>query len=156
MVPVNDTIVGSCVSGVWNFTYNSDVVVPEVKLVSPEDGSTLNEEMVTLEWAPVGDGTGWTYEVYMGTENPPVGTQVTGLPITTTTVSVVDGETYYWTVVPVTAEKVYGNFGEEIWSFTVDLESEGGFGVEVDDIDEQKIAQGESVTVNVSVKLSNR
>jgi hypothetical protein len=63
-----------------------------------------------------------------------------------------DGRTYFWTIVPVTKEGVYGVYGEEVRSFTVDLSGAVlKYGVEVHSEERMDLEPGESSTVTVNV-----
>ena len=60
-------------SPVTTFTISEpEVVMPEVILVSPADGSVIEGPTTELTWRPEPESMHLTFEVYLDTVNPPV------------------------------------------------------------------------------------
>ncbi len=152
VAPSNGTILGSCVSGSWSFTYDTGVEVPKVTLLSPADGATVGREATRLVWEPVGAGTGWKYDLYLGTGDPPSTMVAEGVSGTTFTVDGLDDGTYRWTVVPISDLSVMGVYGETVWSFKVDRTWTGGFDLDLGVIADRTMEQGEAADVTVDLK----
>jgi len=157
VIPKLEEGTGSCVSGIWSFSYDPNVVVPSVILISPIDNAVTNQDSIELRWQSIGDGTGWKYEIYLDEVNPP-GTIVAQDHVgTTLTVNRLEhSKMYYWTVVPISAEKIPGIYGETIWSFSVNFEAtpadDYGFDVELTPPNDLTIPQGRTAEVSALIK----
>jgi hypothetical protein len=97
---------------------------PAVVLLSPEDGAVLDREPVTLAWNGTDeDGDALSYSILLlptlfGPGNWPepfATTNATSIDLT----GLVDGTTYYWTVIVSDGE--YRVVGNGVWNFTLSL-----------------------------------
>ena len=94
--------------------------LPEIRLWSPENASIIQEQWVTLTWRLMNMHlVNVTYDVYWNTID------ILNFPkekdFTNTSLEIhglIDGETYYWTVVPKMGEEE-GKCISGVWSFTV-------------------------------------
>jgi hypothetical protein len=150
IIPKSDTISGSCLSAVWSFTIDITSQVPEVQLIAPEDGTTIYKDSVKLDWEPVGLGTDWIYDVYFDDGSyPPEQLVAEKLDSISFTIEGLEhGKTYFWTIVPISNDKVYGGYGEIIWSITVNFSA---YGVDVDPVNDVYIAPGETKEVILTI-----
>jgi hypothetical protein len=95
---------------------------PYVKLQSPYNNTILPTNTVELSWTVMNsDPPNVTYELYLSNTFPPIRINKSELAdLDFTAIDLIDGETYYWTVIPIT-EKSTGFCSSGIWSFTVDI-----------------------------------
>jgi len=148
VVPKADAVIGTCLSGVWSFSYDKDVTLPSLDLVSPVMDALIYEQPIELSWTPWGEGKGWRYDVFVGTEDPPLKIWTSDFEQTNYTVDGLEiGAKYYWTVVPFTQDGVYGTYGETVWSFET-----AGLGIEIAPISDVNISAGNTSQVKIEVK----
>ena len=97
---------------------------PAVVLLSPEDGAVLDREPVTLSWSGTDeDGDALAYSILIrsvefGPGNLPEPFETT-IATTIDLTGLVDGNTYYWTVIVTDGD--YSVLGNGIWNFTLSL-----------------------------------
>jgi DNA-binding MarR family transcriptional regulator len=133
--------------------------VPEVVLLAPSDGAVIADTAVELMWEPVGDGAGWTYDVYVGRDETPWQPWAEDLGVTSLSLEgLEDGTTYHWTVVPISEHGVPGRFGDIVWFFSVDIIGEGepdggAYGVTLGAVPDMTAQQGENL--QLTVQLTN-
>jgi len=127
VIPVKDNDVGICKSGVWSFTA-MEGTLPELKLQSPGD-SDKAEIRPTLRWDLTRAKEGVKYRVYVSNNSVIDTTNVSGAKKILDDKSyefvedLVDGETYYWIVIPFITEGGIDSDGSclsGVWSFIID------------------------------------
>ena len=119
---------GGAESGIWSFTVNTSVTVPETILISPRNGAVLSATTVRLRWEESGTETGTgdnspMFHIYLGSGNLSLSRVAVVNGSEHTLEALGDRTVYYWKVVPVSGN-VQGICASGIWSFTVDTESE--------------------------------
>ncbi len=108
-------------SPVWSF-YNAGLPVQShapfpATVVSPSSGSTIEQDLVTLEWeASDIDNDISTYTIFFDTVNPPV-TNMNTTGNTNMEVSVTSGSVYYWRIV--TTDEVGNSSTSQVFQFAV-------------------------------------
>ncbi len=131
--------------------------IPKVRLLTPKDGSIIPSNSVKLSWMLENkDLLNVTYDVYFDTVNPPIELEETGLITTNLVVDdLSDGETYYWTVIPIanTDEgKIQGVCESRIWSFTIEVGFVHVYGVNLKlETQNLTVKQGEYISTNITV-----
>jgi hypothetical protein len=95
-------------------------LIPKVRLWSPPNGSTIPTNSVKLQWILENTNLiGVTYDLYFDTM-PPTKPNITDLAeLSYNFDDLIDGETYYWTVIPRIGSKE-GICKSNIWSFKID------------------------------------
>jgi hypothetical protein len=116
---------GPTVSKAYMVKVNTELqnaIIPRVRLWNPPDGVEISSTSINLEWRLENQGiTDVLYDLYLDTnfllDKPKMEN------ITDTTIQIyelVNGETYYWIVIPKT-ESYVGRCISGIWSFTVNV-----------------------------------
>ncbi len=111
-------------TNMFNITVTGVNDAPVSQLVSPINGGVVPSTEVTLEWKAVdvdnapGD---LVFDLYFGNNStPPLKKEnITGT--TTALTDLVDGETYYWCIIP-NDGILTGQYQNGTWNFTVDLD----------------------------------
>jgi hypothetical protein len=121
---------GTCDCGVWEFTIDPSINnhPPLTQLLGPSDQAVRDKNTVKLSWNstdPESDKV--IYHVYLSNDYESVSSLDNEVKIMTTTetsvtiTDLVDGEPYYWTVIPDDG-KSSGLCLDEIWSFEYNLQ----------------------------------
>ena len=108
---------GKAQSGVWSFT-TSGSLPAAFSLISPAMSETCVALDSKLVWrsSTDPDGNDITYDVFFGTDNPPMSTVSTDQSDTTFLPDLVDNTTYFWNIM---AKNESGGVSQSgIWSFT--------------------------------------
>ncbi|MCK5560162.1 MAG: hypothetical protein KAJ51_06195, partial [Thermoplasmata archaeon] len=96
-------------------------LIPKVKLLAPRNGSVITTTSIELSWQLTNIGLNEVeYDVLFDTVNPPSDifkANSTENQLMLSDLS--DGETYYWTVIPKSAQEGTGSCISGVWSFTV-------------------------------------
>jgi hypothetical protein len=104
-----------------NITMTYNIATPEpspAQLIGPANNSTAQFASTTLRWAP-GEGFAPTsYQVFLGTTNPPTTSVYTG-PLTTFAPTLNWGTTYFWRVVPTNASGTTDTALCPVWTFSI-------------------------------------
>ncbi len=144
---------GECRSGIWNFTIDTDIPVPEVLLVSPEDGSFTNENDVKLDWQgsnPTGEEV--MYHVLIGNSSHNLVDIISTADTHFSLSNLEEKVTYYWTIIPYT-DTLRGRCGSGIWSFTIDSSFEPVHSLNITfERGKIEIYQGEKATINITLE----
>ncbi len=95
---------------------------PRVRLWGPSNNSTIITKSVNLVWLLENENLlKVTYDAYLDTINPPDKIFQSGIINTNLTINgLINGETYYWTIIPKLGE-YKGCCLSGIWSFKVDI-----------------------------------
>jgi len=96
---------------------------PEIELLFPDDGDTIYDTSVVLEWeGSDADGNNLSYDVYFGTEEDPVELLLENTTDEEATAGGLGyGERYYWKVVVFDGSEERGS---DTWSFDVEFPSQ--------------------------------
>ena len=108
---------GKAQSGIWSFTTLGSLPAA-FSLISPAMSETCVALDAKLVWrsSTDPDGNDITYDVFFGTDNPPMSTVSTDQSDTTFLPALVDNTTYFWNIV---AKNESGGVSQSgIWSFT--------------------------------------
>jgi hypothetical protein len=119
IVPRSGEVIGFCHSGIWEFSVNTNLPMPRVTLVRPENGSILHSSMPTFVWSvDYGGPEIVTYDIYLSPDGSPQ-PKLTGHDklFYSPESNLDDNITYYWKIVP-WAGNIQGP-ASEIWSFTI-------------------------------------
>jgi hypothetical protein len=160
VVPQLFETTGTCLSdpAVWAFTVDTGVVVEDVelRLLAPADGTTVNENLVTLKWEPLGtNAASFTFKVYASENSDPVNDTIkaTGISNTEHDLVVEDGKTYYWTVIP-SYQGGDGKCISGVWSFDVDFGFQEEKKLDITGGDDLELKPGGSKAISYTVKNS--
>ncbi len=116
-VEVIDDNGGKAQSGIWSFTTLGSLPTA-FSLISPAMSETCVALDAKLVWrsSTDPDGNDITYDVFFGTDNPPMSTVGTDQSDTTFLPDLVDNTTYFWNIM---AKNESGGVSQSgIWSFT--------------------------------------
>ncbi len=119
VVPKTGSTNGRCLSGVWSFSVNLSIPVPQVTLQSPLDGVDVNTSKPILKWSVTYAGTeAVTYNIHIWSDD---GEESIIESISGNKYSVEkdleNGKTYYWKIVPFAGD-IEGP-DSATWSFKV-------------------------------------
>jgi hypothetical protein len=125
VVPFDGKANGTCRSGIWRFNVSlqgngpGPNRPPVTRLVRPSNAAVVNQTTVTLAWSGEDpDSDALQYYIFMDNLN---GLKPAGKTrLTSVTLPVEDGKTYYWRVIP-NDGKVNGSCASGTWNFKVDL-----------------------------------
>jgi hypothetical protein len=153
VIPIAGNVMGTCNSGVWQFTVDTGTAVPEVELNYPINKVKINTLEPQLNWTLKYTGSGSvTFDIYLDTIYPP--TKLIENDYSSGNkkqVTVVDKTRYYWTVIP-TAGNVEGYCLSGVWSFETDMDYKPVFGVILELTDTKlELNQGQFGTTSLSV-----
>jgi hypothetical protein len=117
-VVAKDNHNGITSSPVWTFTTKTNLAPNAPYGPTPANGAIDQSVTLTLRWnGSDDDGDALTYDVYLGTSNPPTELAVTGHSTTSFKPPAISGETtYFWRVVAKDGHG--GQTSGQIWSFT--------------------------------------
>jgi hypothetical protein len=115
---------GICLSGIWSFIVDFDVPIPKVKLVSPENNTSINTTRILFKWSLS----------YFGKENITFQIHIWNFDKSSYIIEDISfnqyemdinsefGKEYYWKVIPKTG-KIIG-IESETWLFSLRFEEE--------------------------------
>jgi heme/copper-type cytochrome/quinol oxidase subunit 2 len=153
VIPIAGNVMGTCSSGVWQFTVDTGATVPEVELNFPINNVKINNLNPQLNWTLKYGGSGTvTFDIYLDTDSPP--TKLIADDHSSGNnkqVSVNDDTKYYWTVIP-TAGDVEGYCLSGVWSFETDTNYTPIFDL-VLELSKSKLSieQGQFETLDITV-----
>jgi len=165
VIPVmnEDGDVGTCASGEWSFTAVKGAL-PEVNLLSPGD-SEKDDLRPTLRWKLAWPSEGVQFRLYVSNNSDIDTSNVTAKKAIVQTTSyefeedLIDGETYYWTVIPFITDEGVDSDGiclSDVWSFIVDknFTSKWEFKISVElEVESAEFQTGDFM--NLTVKITN-
>jgi hypothetical protein len=153
-----DSIVIHVISLDFNDT---NITIPEVKLLSPLNSHILKTKSATLNWMPfnlnASDSERVLYDVYLDTSDPPGNLLITEwLGTNITTPELEDNTTYFWTVIPyleiLPGISIEGICVDLVWNFTIDLNFTPIFGVKLNMTEPEIVLNtGQSRTFNFTI-----
>jgi VCBS repeat-containing protein len=144
VLPFDDTTVGECTAGIWQFEVNLTIGptinrMPSVTLISPVNNSIVRSLSVTLTWhgSDPDDEDILTYDIYIGLDVSAVQACDLGVKVASNHPensykidNLVHAATYYWLVIPYDG-KSYGICASGVWKFHVNLMPEPVGNVEI-------------------------
>ena len=153
VLPKDDEDGGQCLNTTWSFTIDTRVPMPEVSLVFPRDGATINTTDIELCWDifnPTGESL--DYHVFLGFGRNAMNDIAALSNMTYSLSDLEDNRTYYWTVIPRT-QGFKGICLDEVWSFTVNTSFTAVWDLKAAvDIERIEIFQGGNTTFNITIE----
>jgi uncharacterized membrane protein len=142
-------------ANIWSFTITTEedplTPAPRITLRTPYNNSILNADSVELVWNTNNSFLGLEYFVYFDTEPIPNKLAASGISETEhNIINLIDGETYYWTVIPVSGS-LMGICSDGVWSFTVQLDFIPEYDVKITGSESLTLFQSESRFINLTV-----
>ena len=151
VVPSDGKDEGICESGVWNFTVDSLLHLPKVRLLEPGNNTRLNSTRINLSWVVTADpkGSPLNFNILRGPS--PNNLSKVGFASDTKYVmkDLKPKTEYYWTVIP-TYGNTEGICTSGIWRFVIpDIPF---YGIELKQGEKIiRVHRGESYTLNFTV-----
>ena len=155
--PFDSELFGTTPENFWSFTVDTDVSVPEVTLLTPLNGTTLNKTEVNLTWMSENTGDDTTYHIYLGSRADTIievaTTGNTWYPLT----GLEDIATYYWKVIP-TTPTLEGRCKNGIWKFEINVSFEPRIEINMEIMDKENLTTlyiEQLNTANFSISIVN-
>jgi heme/copper-type cytochrome/quinol oxidase subunit 2 len=128
------------------------MIGPNVILLNPPDGVVLNDTRVELHWTlETPNTTGIVFDLYFENRTKPKIFKENITEISYFIENLIDGETYYWKVIPKLGD-FEGNCISGVWWFTVDSPKDGKiFKINITGATSVVMVQGENKSVELTV-----
>ena len=144
---------GICTNGIWSFSIDSNIVLPEIILGHPSDNYIVNTTSVNVTWSIsnyLGDNS--TAHLYMGkSKDYMVELHVTN-NLSYRLWDIADNTTYFWKIV-MDLVGIEGAIESEIRSFTVKMDFEANHGLIMQfNADLAEVVRGDFIMVNLIIK----
>ena len=150
VLPSDGELTGWCTSGVWNFSIDTRIMVPDATLLSPLNGVTVDPVDVTLMWQTPYH-TDVIYDIHLGKSIDALYKVASTANETYSLKDLDDNATYYWKIIPVIGQ-LYGRCASGTWKFHTNLSFYPVHSVRLyADVEVLEIALNETVSFNLSV-----